>query len=96
MKSKQRNRFVRKNKGKQERKKTKRKVYRGGKTDTEDDDIDGFTPLFLNNGRLDLTPAVDYRESDSGSGIGSKSALLTTSLVVLGAGTLLTILLMKR
>ena len=94
MKSKQRNRFVRKNKSKQERKKTKRKVYRGGKTDTEDDDIDGFTPLFLNNGMLDLAPAVDYRDSDSG--IGSKSALLTTSLVVLGAGTLLTILLMKR
>ena len=94
MKSKQRNRFVRKNKSKQERKKTKRKVYRGGKKDTEDDDIDGFNPLFKENGELDLTPVEDYRNSDSG--IGSKSALLTTGLVVLGAGTLLTVLLMKR
>ena len=85
MKSKQRKRGIRNNKSK------RHKVYRGGLTSDDPKYVDGF-PSFFENGRMiPFTPAEETKSS-SGSG----STLITTGVVVVGVGALLTVLLMRR
>lgn len=83
MKSRQKKRIIRKNKSK------RHKVYKGGEIIPED--VNGFPSLFENGRMVSVEPAEN---TNSTSGI--SSTYITAGVIVVGAGALLTVLLMRR